>query len=41
MIERSTAQIVERVQPGYYEQHHMANPLKAVGIAAPEDIPAR
>jgi len=27
MIERSTAQIVERVQPGYYAQHNMVNPL--------------
>jgi NADH-quinone oxidoreductase subunit M len=41
MIERSTAQIVERVQPGYYEQHHMVNPLKTGAIATPEDIPAR
>jgi hypothetical protein len=28
MIERSTAQIVERVQPGYYEAHHLVNPIK-------------
>ena len=33
MIERSTAQIVERVQPGYYEAHHMVNPIKPVGVA--------
>ena len=41
MIERSTAQIVERVHPGYYEQHKMVNPLKSGAIATPEDIPAR
>ena len=41
MIERSTAQIVERVQPGYYEQHHMVNPLKADSAPAAIDIPAR
>ena len=28
MIERSTAQVVERVTPGYYEQHGMVNPLR-------------
>jgi NADH-quinone oxidoreductase subunit M len=41
MIERSTAQIVERVQPGYYEQHHMVNPLKTGTTADAQDIPAR
>ena len=28
MLERSTAQVVERVNPGYYEQHGMVNPLQ-------------
>jgi len=28
MLERSTAQVVERVHPGYYEQHGMVNPLQ-------------
>jgi NADH-quinone oxidoreductase subunit M len=37
MIERSTAQIVERVQPGYYEQHHMVNPLKTGANAGAAD----
>jgi NADH-quinone oxidoreductase subunit M len=32
VLERPVAQIVERVQPGYYAAHHMANPLSA-GIA--------
>jgi NADH-quinone oxidoreductase subunit M len=27
VLERPVAQIVERVQPGYYAQHHLANPL--------------
>ena len=27
VLDRSVAQIVERVQPGYYAQHHLANPL--------------
>jgi NADH-quinone oxidoreductase subunit M len=27
VLERPTAQIVERVRPGYYAQHHLANPL--------------
>ena len=29
MIDRSVAQVVERVHPGYYQQHGMANPLGA------------
>jgi NADH-quinone oxidoreductase subunit M len=41
MIERSTAQIVERVQPGYYDSHHMVNPLKTGAIPNAQDIPAR
>jgi len=35
MIERSTAQVVERVHPGYYEQHGMANPLQDLAVAPP------
>jgi NADH-quinone oxidoreductase subunit M len=27
VLDRSVAQIVERVQPGYYAQHHLPNPL--------------
>jgi NADH-quinone oxidoreductase subunit M len=27
VIDRSVAQIVERVQPGYYAEHHLTNPL--------------
>jgi NADH-quinone oxidoreductase subunit M len=27
VLDRPTAQIVERVRPGYYAQHHLANPL--------------
>jgi NADH-quinone oxidoreductase subunit M len=27
VLERSTAQIVERVHPGYYADHHLRNPL--------------
>jgi NADH-quinone oxidoreductase subunit M len=27
VLERPTAQIVERVRPGYYAEHHLANPL--------------
>ena len=27
MIDRSVAQVVERVQPGYYQQHGLASPL--------------
>jgi NADH-quinone oxidoreductase subunit M len=30
MIDRSVAQVVERVTPGYYEQHGMVNPIKDV-----------
>jgi NADH-quinone oxidoreductase subunit M len=28
LLERPVAQIVERVQPGYYSQHHLKNPLE-------------
>ncbi len=28
VLERPVARIVERVQPGYYAQHHLANPLE-------------
>ena len=34
MIERSTAQVVERVTPGYYEQHGMVNPLRDSAVVA-------
>ena len=34
MIERSTAQIVERVHPGYYEAHGMLNPVKTPALPA-------
>jgi NADH-quinone oxidoreductase subunit M len=27
LLERPVAQIVERVQPGYYSAHHLPNPL--------------
>jgi NADH-quinone oxidoreductase subunit M len=29
VLERPVAQIVERVRPGYYAEHHLANPLAA------------
>ena len=32
VIERSVAQVVERVQPGYYEQRGLANPLRVQGV---------
>jgi len=34
MMDRSVAQIVERVQPGYYRQHGMPNPLGDAGVVA-------
>ena len=36
VMERPVAQIVERVQPGYYAAHHLPNPLgvQAPGVAA-------
>jgi NADH-quinone oxidoreductase subunit M len=33
VLERPTAQIVERVRPGYYAEHHLANPLTG-GVVA-------
>jgi len=33
VLERPTAQIVERVRPGYYAEHHLANPLSG-GVVA-------
>jgi NADH-quinone oxidoreductase subunit M len=27
VLDRSVAQIVQRVQPDYYEEHHLPNPL--------------
>ncbi len=38
VLERPVAQIVERVQPGYYAEHRLPNPLgntAAAGLAAP------
>ena len=29
VLERPVAQIVERVRPGYYAEHHLVNPLDA------------
>src|SRR5215469_8881365 len=29
ILDRPVAQIVERVQPGYYAQHHLPNPLES------------
>jgi NADH-quinone oxidoreductase subunit M len=34
VLERPVAQIVERVRPGYYAEHHLANPLEAAGAPA-------
>src|SRR5579862_1311286 len=34
VLERPVAQIVERVRPGYYAEHHLANPLTAGGAEA-------
>jgi NADH-quinone oxidoreductase subunit M len=34
VLDRSVAQIVERVHPGYYTERHLPNPLAAPGIAA-------
>jgi NADH-quinone oxidoreductase subunit M len=34
VMKRPVAQIVERVRPGYYIQHHLANPLVSGPAAA-------
>jgi NADH-quinone oxidoreductase subunit M len=34
VLDRSVAQIVERVHPGYYTERHLPNPLEAPGAAA-------
>jgi NADH-quinone oxidoreductase subunit M len=35
VLDRSVAQIVERVRPGYYAEQHLPNPLEAgVPVAA-------
>jgi len=34
VLERPVAQIVERVRPGYYTEHHMANPLDSTGVTS-------
>jgi len=34
VLDRSVAQIVERVQPGYYASHHLPNPLEVNGSVA-------
>jgi len=33
VLDRSVAQIVERVQPGYYEERHLPNPLNNARIS--------
>ena len=33
VLERPVAQIVERVRPGYYAEHHLPNPLAVAGSA--------
>jgi hypothetical protein len=33
-MKRPVAQIVERVRPGYYDQHNLANPLVSGPSAA-------
>jgi NADH-quinone oxidoreductase subunit M len=35
VLDRPVAQIVERVRPGYYAEHHLVNPLVASGPRAP------
>jgi NADH-quinone oxidoreductase subunit M len=39
IMERSVAQVVERVQPGYYEQRNLPNPLKAAQVASRQEAP--
>jgi NADH-quinone oxidoreductase subunit M len=34
ILDRPVAQIVERVQPGYYAQHHLPNPLESQSAQA-------
>jgi len=34
VLDRPVAQIVERVRPGYYAEHHLANPLAAGAVAS-------
>ena len=34
VLDRPVAQIVERVRPGYYAQHHLANPLAGAAATA-------
>jgi len=34
VLERPVAQIVERVRPGYYAQHHLTNPLDNAGVTS-------
>jgi NADH-quinone oxidoreductase subunit M len=34
VLERPVAQIVERVRPGYYADHHLANPLDTAGVTS-------
>ncbi|MFN7992223.1 MAG: NADH-quinone oxidoreductase subunit M [Bryobacteraceae bacterium] len=34
VLERPVAQIVERVRPGYYAEHHLTNPLAVTATAA-------
>jgi len=35
LLERPTAQVVERVRPGYYAQHNLSNPLTRVSPGSP------
>jgi len=37
VMERSVAQVVERVQPGYFAEHKLPNPLTSSVAAAPAD----
>jgi NADH-quinone oxidoreductase subunit M len=42
VLERPVAQIVERVRPGYYAEHHLVNPLASgvrAGAARPAGLP--
>ena len=39
VLERPVAQIVERVRPGYYAQHHLPNPLTGGATAAVAPAP--
>jgi len=38
VLDRPVAQIVERVRPGYYAQHHLRNPLLETGATTAADL---